>query len=220
MKNLTTVFVIAGLLLYYPLFGQRYKLELSAEGGPSFGLVYGAGAKQLEKQLPMIGFETGIGVRVHMPKVIGIYTGLFTERKGFVLGLNVVDAVGNAVTYKYNCEYHYVKIPLMINATLGKKVLFFVNAGGYVSALFRIHIYLKELGVDNVNPGGYQYVDAGICTGAGIKVPYKRWMFGLEGRNSTGFLKIIKNTEPRDAIFNTNTSVLLSVAYSFAQWKK
>jgi len=74
--------------------------------------------------------------------------------------------------------------------------------------------------VDNVNPGGYQYVDAGVCAGLGLKVPYKRWQFSFEARNSTGFLKVVKNTEQKDAVFNTNTSLLVGAAYSFKQWKK
>lgn len=208
------------ILLYTLTYAQRYKFELAAEGGPLFGLIYGPGAKQITRQLPMVGFETGLGLRANLPKVAGIYTGVYVERKGFVWAMNATDAEGKPATYKYQCEYHYVKIPLMINATVGKKVQFFVNAGGYVAALFRIHIHLKELRIDHVNPGGYQYVDAGICGGVGLKVPYKRWVFSLEARNSTGFLQVIKNTEAKDAFYNTSNSALVGVTYSFNRWQK
>jgi hypothetical protein len=218
MKKLIPV--TAFTLLCVLVYAQRYKFELAAEAAPSFGLVYGSGAKQITRQLPVVGFETGIGLRANMPKVAGLYTGVYIERKGFVWAMNATNAEGKPTTYKYHCEYHYVKVPLMLNATVGKKVQFFLNAGGYVAALFRIHVYLKELNIDNVNPGGYQYVDAGICGGLGLKVPYKGWVFSFEARNSTGFLKVIKNTETKDAVFNTSTSALIGVAYSFKQWKK
>lgn len=220
MKHFSTILIVVALLMHSSLHAQRYKFELAVEGGPSFGFVYGSGAKQITKQLPMIGFETGIGLRANMPKVAGLYTGIYVERKGFVWAMDATNTDGKPVTYKYQCEYNYVKVPLMVNARVGKKVQFFVNAGGYVAALFRIHVHLKELNIDNVNPGGYQYVDAGICAGIGLKVPYKRWMFTLEARNSTGFLKVVKNTETKDAVFNTNTTALVGIAYSFNRWKK
>ncbi len=108
----------------------------------------------------------------------------------------------------------------MLNVQVGSKAQFFINAGGYVAALFRIHLHLKEMKIDNVNPGGYQYVDAGFCGGAGVRIPFKRFVFSLEARNSTGFMKVIRNTEANDAIFNTNSSVLLGIAYSFRAWKE
>ncbi|HRG89528.1 MAG TPA: outer membrane beta-barrel protein [Chitinophagales bacterium] len=194
----------------------RYRFELAAEGGPGFSYIYGAGAKQLKKQSPLLSYTTGLGLRYNTPKVAGIYTGVYIERKGFDWPIAGATADGKSKTLHYYAQYNYVTIPVMINATVGKKVQFFVNAGGYVSALFRIHTFQKELGINNVNPGGYQYVDAGFSGGVGLRVPFARgFVFSLEARNSTGFMKVIKNTERKDAFYNTNTTFIAGIAYSF-----
>ncbi len=199
---------------------QRYKFELAIEAGPGFSYIYGDGATQLKKQNPLLGFSSGIGFRFNALKVVGVYTGIYVERKGFNWPIESMNSDGHPVIYSYKAEYHYVTIPVMLHAEVGKKVKFFVNAGGYVSALFRIHLNQKELHIDNVNPGGYQYVDAGFCGGVGIRVPVlKRLIFSLEMRNSTGFMKVVKNTEAKDAIHNTSTSFMLGIAYSFKPWK-
>lgn len=165
----------------------------------------------------MIGFETGIGLRFNTLKVAGIYTGVYVERKGFVWSMNTTDySTGKQVNYRYRSEYHYVKIPVMLNLQAGKKVQFFVNVGGYVAALFRIHLHLKEMKIDHVNPGGYQYVDA-VWFGLLVAL---LMVFSFEARNSTGFMKVVKNTETKDAIFNTSSSVLVGIAYSFRPWKQ
>lgn len=215
---LLTVFLIS---YCFTAHAQRYQFELAAEAGPGFSYVYGKGAKQMEKQNPLLGFSAGIGLRFNTPKVAGIYTGIYIERKGFEWPIPSMNSEGKPITYSYKAMYHYVTIPVMLNATVGKKVQFFVNAGGYVSALFRIHLQQKELNINNVNPGGYQYVDAGFCGGIGLRVPVlKRLIFSLEARNTTGFRKIVKNTESKDAIHNTATSFILGIAYSFKPWKK
>jgi len=201
------------------LFAQRYQFELAPEVGPGFSYIYGAGAKQLQKQNPLLGFNAGIGLRLNTSKVAGIYTGVYIERKGFDWPISLTASDGKPATYHYKAMYHYVTIPVMLNATVGKKVQFFVNAGGYVSALFRIHIVQKEMQIDHVNPGGYQYVDAGFCGGIGLRIPViQRLIFSLEARNNTGFMKVIKNTESKDAFYNTSTSFMVGIAYSFKPW--
>lgn len=194
----------------------RCLAELAAEGGPGFSYIYGAGAKQLKKQSPLLSYSTGIAVHINTPKVAGLYTGIYVERKGFDWPIAGATADGESKTLHYRAQYNYVTIPVMINATVGKRVQFFVNAGGYVSALFRIHIVQKELGINNINPGGYHYVDAGFSGGLGLRVPFANgFVFSLEARNSTGFLKVVKNTEKKDAFYNTNTAFMAGIAYSF-----
>jgi len=218
MKNF---YALLFLLVSFITNAQRHQFELAVETGPGFSYIYGAGAKQLQKQNPLLGFSTGIGLRFNTPKVAGIYTGIYIERKGFEWPIPITNSEGKPVSYSYKAMYHYVTIPVMLNVTIGKKVQFFVNAGGYVSALFRIHLQQKELMIDNVNPGGYHYVDAGFCGGIGLRIPVlKRLIFSFEARNSTGFLKVVKNTESKDAFYNTSTSFMVSLAYSFKPWKE
>lgn len=201
-------------------FSQHYKFELAAEGGPGFSRVWGEGSKQIENQVALPSFQTGIGMRFATPKVIGFTTGVYVERKGFRIPIEVPVSDAESVTYQYNTHYNYATIPLMLGATMGNKVQFFVQAGGFVSALFRIHIFCEELDFDGINPSGYQYVDAGFSGGMGIKVPVKeRLIFSVEARNTTGFRQIIKNTESADVIKNTNTTFLFGVGYAFRKWE-
>jgi len=175
----------------------------------------------LQKQNPLLGYSTGIGFRFNTPKIAGIYTGIYVERKGFEWPIPSLSSEGKSTILNYKALYHYITVPVMLNVTVGKKVQFFVNAGGYISALFRIHLQQKDLGIDNVNPGGYHYLDAGFCGGIGFRVPViKRLIFSLEARNSTGFLKVVKNTESKDAFYNTSTSFMVSLSYSFKPWKE
>ncbi len=199
---------------------QRCQFELAAEAGPGFSFIYGPGAKKVQKQGPLLGYQAGIGLRFNTPKVVGIYTGIYVTRKGFDWPIESTSEKGEPVTNHYKSIYNYVTVPVLLNATVGKKVQFFVNAGGYVSGLFRIQLVQKEMGVNYINPGGYQYVDAGFCGGLGLRVPVlKHLIFSLEARNSTGFLKIVKNTEGKDAIYNTSTVFMFGIAYSFRPWK-
>lgn len=213
---------LLSLLFTTCMYGQTYPFEVAAEGGPAFSYVWGKGSRQIKNQKPMVGFQTGLAFRYHSPKVLGIKTGIYVERKGFVLPLETLNGEGKDVTYRYQSQYHYITVPLLLSATVGRRVQFFVNAGGYVSGMFRIHVFLKELKIDNVNPGGYQYVDAGFAGGMGLRVPLlqQRLVLALEARNQTGFLKVVKNTEAKDALHNTSTSFIFSVAYAFNSKKK
>lgn len=216
MRNLLLLLLTVSIGITTQAQTTSWRTELAAEGGPGFSYIYGAGAKQLKKQSPLLSYTTGIVVRVNTPKIAGIYTGIYVERKGFDWPIALPTTDGQSKTLHYHAQYNYVTIPVMINATVGKKVQFFVNAGGYVSALFRIHIVQKELGINNINPGGYHYVDAGFSGGLGLRVPFaKGFVFSLEARNSTGFLKVVKNTEKKDAFYNTNTTFIAGIAYSF-----
>ncbi|MDZ4845739.1 MAG: outer membrane beta-barrel protein [Chitinophagales bacterium] len=175
----------------------------------------------MERQLSLPSFQTGIAMRFNTPKIVGFSTGIYVERKGFRIPVEMPVSDAQTLTYYYCTHYNYVTIPLMLNATVGHKAQFFVQAGGFVSVLFRIHVFCEELDFDGTNPGGYQYVDAGFAGGVGLKVPVKeRLILSLEARNTTGFRQIIKNTESKDAINNTNTTFLIGIGYAFRQWKK
>jgi hypothetical protein len=216
MRNI--FYVILLCLLANDVLSQSYKFELAAEAGPGFGYVWGKGSNSIKNQKPILSYIVGIGLRFNAPKFFGLHTGVYVERKGFVVPIAFTNKDKNDVIYKYQSQYNYVTIPILCNLSFGKKIKGYLNLGGYVGALFRSHIFLKELDISHVNPGGYQYVDAGIASGLGLKLPIKRWLIGLEARNNTGFIKVVKNTDPKDAIKNTNTLFLVSVAYSFKPW--
>jgi hypothetical protein len=215
---ITFIFVIAMLV---EAKSQTNKYEVGAYGGAGFSYIYGKGAKQLKKQNPLLGYSAGVGITFNMPKVAGIHIGVITEQKGFEWPIETMNGDGKPITYSYKARYHYVSFPVNLRLSAGKKVQFFASMGGYVSVLFRIRLLQKELMIDHVNPSGYQYADAGFCGGVGLRFNFiKHFSISIEARNSTGFMKVIKNTEPKDAIFNTSTSFIAGIAYCFKPWKQ
>jgi hypothetical protein len=221
MKLFYTIAIATLCICFKPAVAQRYAFELAVEGGPGFANIYGPAAKQIKNQQSLLAYQAGIGLRFNTPKVVGIYTGIYVTRKGFDWPLKTTSRRDEEVTYHYKLMYNYVTVPVMVNITVGKKVQFFINAGGYVSGLFKIHLQQKELGLNYVNPGGYQYVDAGFCGGLGLRVPVlKRLIISLEACNSTGFLTVTKKPLKDEAFYNTSTCVMVGLAYSFKPWKE
>lgn len=211
------------LLISLVIQAQSYQFELSAVAGPGFARVWGKPAKkELKEQEVIPSFHAGIGLQFNAPKIFSLRTGIFVERKGFVLPLEGIDKEGNPATYKYQSKYNYITVPLLLRFSVGKRVQFFAQAGGFVSALFRIQVQLKDLGLNQINPGGYRYVDAGFSCGLGLKgYITPRLSLSLEAINNTGFLSLIRNTESKDQQFKNNaTHFLVSIAYSFIPWKE
>lgn len=217
MKHLHSFFTfIFAIAMLVEAKSQTNKYEVGAYGGAGFSYIYGKGAKQLKKQNPLLGYSAGVGITFNMPKIVGIHIGVVTEQKGFEWPIETVNGDGKPIEYNYKARYHYVSFPVMLRLAVGRNVQFFASVGGYVSVLFRIRLLQKELMVDHVNPSGYQYADAGFCGGLGLRFNFiKQLSFSLEVRNSTGFMKVIKNTEPKDAIFNISTAFIVGVAYGF-----
>lgn len=221
MRQRYTLFLIF-LLSALSCYTQQYQFELSATAGPGFACIWGAPAKNEFKEQQLIpSFHAGIGLQFNARKIFSLRTGVFVERKGFTLPISSFDKDGNTVIYKYQSKYNYVTIPLLLRFSIGKRIQFFAQAGGFVSALFRSHIQLKELGLNQINPSGYRYVDAGFSGGLGLKgYITPRLSLSFEVINNTGFMPIIKNTQNKEQhLKNNSTNFLFSIGYAFIEWK-
>ena len=88
--------ILAATFIIQSLHAQSYQFELSAVAGPGFARIWGMPAKnELKEQKNLVSFYTGIGLQFNAPNFFTICTGVFVERKGFVLPLKGIDKNGN-----------------------------------------------------------------------------------------------------------------------------
>ena len=204
------------------IFAQQNKLAIGIEGGP--GLIHFRSNSSMWFNHRTMGYAGALTVQYNLNKVFALRTGLGLYRKGSQTDdITITDDAGKILgVTQFNYYFDYATLPVLLRASIGKKVHYFVNAGAYFGYLTRVHFIAKEsFGRPNISSGNemskYQHFDAGLATGFGLELPIKnKLLLSLELRNNTGLYNIYK-TNPIYTLNTRSTNVLIGVAYRFGE---
>ncbi|MEO6903030.1 MAG: porin family protein [Bacteroidia bacterium] len=223
MKNSKSLF-FAILLLTFGLttYGQTNKFYIGVDGGPS--LIFLRGSKVIDNhQKSAIGFSGGLFFQFNFKNVISLRTNVAFERKGGKFTAPATDNNGTSIGELTACSsIDYLTLPVLVRATFGNKIQYFINAGPYFGYLLRDRVVVKG---DNILTfiGDYtasdKRFDTGISTGLGLSVPLnKNLAVSFEIRNNLGLYNISAYPIDNNGTIKTNsTNGLFSFTYKLGQ---
>ena len=220
MKTLFTI--LSTCLMTSMVFPQQNKLTIGIEGGPGF--IQFRSNSSMWFNHSTIGYAGALTVQYNLNKVFALRTGLGMDRKGSQTSdINIADDAGKILgVTQFNYYFDYATLPILLRASIGKKVHYFVNVGAYFGYLTRVHYIAKETyGRPNISSGNemrnYHHFDAGLATGVGLELPIKnKLLLSLELRNNTGLYNIYK-VKNNYTLNTRSTIVLIGVAYRFGE---
>lgn len=200
MKNILIIalFSALGITSLNAQTSNRY--DWGIEGGPNYSTLIVKDYTYFEENIkPAIFGSGGFIFQYNTKKILSFKTGFSFQRKGYQFkDLIFTDMQGNYIGKgKSISTFDYITLPLLIKASFGKKVQFFVNAGPYAGFLLAQTNRGKVPGQDDhVTHNDFKYVnrwDFGFAGGIGVSIPIKEvWAISIEARNYSGILNINK----------------------------
>lgn len=204
-------------------FAQDCKYEIGVDGGPGVRLVYGLLNTQVKQySLAYIGGSAGVSFQYNIDKIFSVKTAISYDIKGAEESVVLVDQYGIMdPALMFHINLNYLTLPVLVKASFGKKIKFFINAGPYLSVLLKEENKFPYAYPWTDMTNSYKPIDFGIQAGLGISIPIKkRFDITLEDRTSIGLIDIRKNSIPADGHFKTFSSALFfGFNYKFGKTK-
>ena len=225
MKNTLIALSILSITSIGSLRAQNSMFDLGLEGGPNLSTVNITSSIFKVNSEPTIYGSGGFIFQYNFKNFLSIKTGFSYQAKGFqVKDLLFTDASGNILsTGKMSTRLDYLTFPVLVKASFGKKVQFFVNAGPYAGYLLQKIDRTKINGgtttdQDDLSTSGLNRWDFGVSGGIGIAIPIRTyWVISVEARNYTGLLDIAEASSTK---WYTNTTDLrVGIAYKLGFYK-
>jgi hypothetical protein len=219
MKYLSAALLI--ICLSISVLAQDSKFELGVQGGPSITSIrYLNGERKAFKSAA--AFSGGFFFQYNLNKTFSLRIDPSYEQKGYKIKNDFTDSQGNVTGEgKVRGNFDYITLPLLLRASVGNKVKYFVNAGPYMGLLlYQNNIVQKPLfeGAKRTfsNTNAYKTTDIGITAGIGLTIPIKdKFALSLEIRNNLGLMNIGKSSTENDKTNSTN--LLIGFAYKFGR---
>ena len=224
MTYLKTLFIGLFLLSTVIVFGQAKQFEFGIEGSPSQISLRGNEIID-NKHKSKLGFSGGVFFQFNYNKFLSLRTNLAYERKGSKTEAWTSD-VNNDDEYEsegtIHANFNYLTLPILIRATLGNKVKYFVNVGPYAGYLMKkttVHELEDNFNVTYDETSLFKRFDAGITTGIGFSVPIKaQYSLSFEVRNNLGLINTSSVPVMNDGTIKTNsTNFLFGFTYNIGQ---
>jgi hypothetical protein len=222
MLKMKSIFFGLLILITRSIYGQTNKFDIGIEGSPS--LIFLRGNETLNNlHKPTIGFSSGLFFQYNLKKVISFRTNVTFERKGSVLtlptSLNNGNPTGKLTTH---INFNYLTFPILVRATFGNKIQYFVNAGPYFGYL------IKQTSVsrgDNTPKRTYdntsqdKLFDTGVSAGIGLYFPFlTKFAASFEIRNNLGLYNVSAVPITNNGTVKTNsTNLIFSFTYKLRQ---
>jgi hypothetical protein len=223
MSNIKSLFFT--LLIFIGaqnICGQTNKFDIGCEGGPSLISLRGNNIlKQSNKGT--IGFSGGLFFQYNFKKVISIRTNIAYERKGYASTANLTDANGKVLSeINYNAIFDYATCPILLRATFGHRIKYFVNAGPYFGFLIKQTFVMKGANYPTTtydNTSQDKRLDTGISVGLGMIIPIKtQFAISFELRNNLGLYNVSAVSVANNGSIKTNsTNLNFGFAYKIGQ---
>lgn len=193
-------------------YAQTSRFNLGFEGGPNLASLRGSQGVSQPEIGALWGLSGGVFLQYNCQSRFSLRTNVSYEKKGFAYrssGMSVRNS-------ELDQQLDYLTLPLLLRATFGQRVQFFVNAGPYVGYLLRSSSVFQE-GPNTFRSRDefYQAFDAGLSTGIGISLPFAtRWAASAEVRNNLGLVNVSALPIVGGGALRTNsTQLLLGVGY-------
>ena len=220
MKRINLIFSILFLLSFHS-FGQEAKFALGIEGGVGPTKLFGNDFIN-DHHYSRMGASTGITGQINFTKHLSIRTGLYCEDKGSELKIQLTDASGAFIeTGKIKEQLLFFNFPLMVRATFGNQLTYFVNAGAYYAFLFKAtEIFdgtttYPEMKIDQL--AVFNRHEIGLTTGVGLAYNFSFPLtISLEARNNLGLNNLSSQAAINNGTIKTNgLNFLLGLSYQF-----
>lgn len=136
-----------------------------------------------------LGYTAGLFVQYDLKKTFSLRTGAYYDLKGAAYQMDLTDVTGIQIAEvrAWN-DFHYLTVPLLLRATFGKKINYFINAGPYVSFLLKQRHHYPAQSYDN--SWMYNQTDMGVSLGIGLSYAFDCFVLSAEARSSTGLANI------------------------------
>lgn len=220
MIRINLIFTFLFFLSFHSL-GQEAKFSLGIEGGVGPTKLYGNDYID-DYHYSRMGTTTGIAGQFNFNKHIAVRTGIYFEDKGSELKMQFIDANGEYIEPgKIKNQFLFLNLPLMVRATFGNQLKYFVNAGAYYAYLFKATevIYVStdypEMKIDQLNI--FKRHEIGFTAGVGIAYHFSFPLaISLEARNNLGLNNLSKQEVINNGTIKTNgLNFLLGLSYQF-----
>jgi hypothetical protein len=216
MKKYITLILLTFISL--GLFGQD-KINVGIEGGGGFR--YFRGNSIVDKENSILGYSGGLIFQYNFSKIFSFKTGITYDRKGWGQNVTITNNSGMFL-YKTiaKLNYDYLIVPLLVKASFGNKIKYFVNVGPYIGYGVNNNFFISGEGFRPDENGDNKFdqtlkYDLGISSGLGIQYPINdKIRISIEIRNNYGMLNINKRKYSSIYSFYTSsTNLLLGVSY-------
>ena len=223
-KIVFAIFFICFGIQTFMVSGQSH-FTISFEGGASYAYVHG---NKLNPDYfkPIPGGFSGLALQYFLLNHLAFKTGLAYERKGMELFINLPNGID------YTFHFDYITIPILITASIGKKVRFIASAGPYVSYLIKKTYINNDYAATSSEPpvpddATYKKknnLDFGIMESIGIEVRIKnQFSVSLEIRDHYGLVDTrlfpiyvdIGGTQYTTDRRSINNSAIISLGFSY-----
>ena len=196
MNTMNRLVKIVACLLFSMNASAQNKCDWGIEGGPNISTFIVKNNKGSYPGNHVFG-SAGFTFQYNFTKLLALRTGFSYQQKGYQFHDVFFDnPAGNGyVKGDLISRFDYISLPLLVKASFGKKVQFFVNAGPYIAYLLQKREREKIAGDDPVQTyrkvSGLQHGDFGVAGGIGITIPVKaHWLISLEARDYLGLLNL------------------------------
>ena len=191
---------------------QQKIFTIGAEGGISIASLSFEDKNINDAYESRTGYAAGVALQYNFKKVFSLRTGAVFERKGTKTELTFTDTSANIIgTGELKINLGYLSIPLLLRATFGNKINFFVQGGPYWAALLTARQELEtEAPNITVEPDikyAYESSEFGVSGGIGAAALFNEMiLLSVEVRNNLGI------TDIRHASYEVKTRSLLFLA--------
>ena len=208
-----TLFAAAvAFMLSMSSYAQQKIFTFGAEGGISIASLSYDNKTIDDFYKSRTGYAAGVALQYNFPKIFSLRSGAMFEMKGTSSDITFTDMNGSVIgngELKYNLGY--LTVPLLLRATFGNKINFFLDGGPYWASLLS-----AKLAVDpapqNINPETdvkYQFESSefGVSGGIGASAIFNEIIvLSVEVRNNSGITDIWKD------VYKVRTRSLLFLA--------
>ena len=218
-RLLTSLFIGSTLVCH----AQTNVFDIGIEGGGGIATLRG-NEFILNFHDPRTGYTVGIFGQFNFKKLISLRTGAYLERKGSSFNVLFTDNTGQPIrTVKGKEHFEFITIPLLVRATFGNRLNYFVNAGGYIGLLQKQVEHTN--GFENYpetnreQTSNFNSSEFGLSLGVGLSYKFKVPVsLSLEVRDNLGLTDTSKIPVISNGTIKTNAvNILIGVSYKLGQ---
>lgn len=189
------------------------KISLGAQVGAS--MISLRGNEIIQKfHEPALGYSAGLTFQYDFTENIALHTGISYDKKGSLVKGTAYDVNGNVTgEFRETTYFNYLSVPLLVRATFGEKIKYFVNAGmyaGYLTGITNVDHNSNDLFLAPANRVDFKDLDFGATAGLGVIFPVtEKISLSAEIRDNLGLANISKVKVINDGTVKTNAANLL-----------
>ncbi|HET6226227.1 MAG TPA: porin family protein [Bacteroidia bacterium] len=214
-------FFLFVFLLFATALSAQNKINIGVQGGLGLIKIYGNPTAKIDQAFDR-GYTAGLSVQYNFKKIFSLRSGLSFERKGSASHITGTDP--NAA-YLYEIKQHlffdYLTLPVLVRASFGKKVNFFVNAGPYFGYLIQTTFIYDDPVDGKLQANDLNLIrkfDWGLAAGLGIAIPIKKkLLLSFELRNNVGLYDIAILPFWGGTMKTYSANLLVGVAYTLGK---